>query len=214
MHPVNGPGRSPPARWTIALVAAALAGIWLLTMLGGTGPLDAKIYETLYVGGHPALIELAKAGSLFGDPWFLIPATLGVALWLLWRGHPHTALTMVIVSLLGRGINSVVKLDVHRLRPTLEPHLVVEKTNSFPSGHSAASMIFFLTLALLLTHSGPWRRLAAAGAVIASLVVGTTRVMLGVHWPSDVIGGWAFGIVWVIVSLRMAEDVVERRARR
>ncbi len=214
MLAVNGSGRSPRARWAIALLAAALAGLWLLMMLGGTGPLDGLIYESLYAGGHPALIELAKAGSLLGDPWFLVPATLIIALWLWWRGHPHTALTMVVVPLLGRGVNSLAKLDVHRLRPDLEPHLIVERTNSFPSGHAAGSMIFFLTLALLLTHRGPWRRWAAAAAILASLLVGVTRVMLGVHWPSDVVGGWAFGILWVIVSLRMAEDLIERRSVR
>jgi undecaprenyl-diphosphatase len=121
---------------------------------------------------------------------------------------------MLVIPMLGRGINSLVKLDVHRLRPTLEPHLVVEKTNSFPSGHSAGSMIFFLTLALLLTHRGRWRHVAAVSAVAVSFLVGVSRVMLGVHWPSDVVGGWAFGAMWVLFSLRMAEDLVERRALR
>jgi len=91
---------------------------------------------------------------------------------------------------------------------------VVEKTNSFPSGHSAGSMIFFLTLALLLFHRGRWRHLAVAAAVAASLLVGISRVMLGVHWPSDVVGGWAFGALWVLFSLRMAEDLIERRRVR
>lgn len=183
-------------------------------MFGGTGPLDRSLFETLYVGGQPRLIKLAKGLSLFGDPWVLIPATLAVAAWLAWRGHRHTALTMLAVPLIGRGVNSLVKLDVGRLRPTLEPHLVIETTNSFPSGHAVGSMIFFLTLALLLTHRGPWRRRWAAGAVLVSLMVGISRVMLGVHWPSDVVGGWAFGAVWVLLTLRMAEDLARRRSSR
>jgi undecaprenyl-diphosphatase len=210
MPEVDGLGRSPRARWAIALLAAALAALWLLMMLGGTGPLDRRLYEALYVGGHPALIVFAKFLSLFGDPTVLIPATLLIAGALWWRNHRHTAFTMLLVPLVGRGLNSLVKLDVHRVRPTLEPHLVVENTNSFPSGHSAGSMIFFLTLALLLAHRGRWRHWAAAAAVLASLLVGASRVMLGVHWPSDVIGGWAFGALWTILSLRMAEDLIER----
>lgn len=214
MRKVDGPGRSPRARWTIAFAAAGLAGLWLAMMFGGTGPVDRQLYEALYAGGNPALANAARAASLLGDPRFLVPATVILAAWLWWRGHPRTALTLVIVTMAGRGINSLVKLDVARVRPDLQPHLVAETTNSFPSGHSTGSMIFFLTVALLLAHRGPWRRWAAGGAVGVAMVVGVTRVMLGVHWPSDVVGGWAFGALWVILCLRLAEDLIERRVRR
>ena len=66
-------------------------------------------------------------------------------------------------------------------------------------------MIFYLTLALALSAGTPWQRLAAAGAILLSLMIGTSRVMLGVHWPSDVIGGWAFGMLWVLLTLRLSE---------
>ena len=95
------------------------------------------------------------------------------------------------------------------MRPDLEPHLVVVKTSSFPSGHATSSMIFYLTMALALTARTRWQRLAAAGAVLLSLAIGTSRVMLGVHWPSDVIGGWAFGMLWVLLTLRLAGRLIE-----
>jgi undecaprenyl-diphosphatase len=66
-------------------------------------------------------------------------------------------------------------------------------------------MIFYLTIALALTAGKPWHRAAVAGAILLSLLIGTSRVMLGVHWPSDVIGGWAFGMLWVLLTLRLAE---------
>jgi undecaprenyl-diphosphatase len=62
-----------------------------------------------------------------------------------------------------------------------------------------------LTLALALTRDTRWHRAAAAAAIVLSLLVGTSRVMLGVHWPSDVVGGWAFGLLWVLLTLRLAE---------
>jgi undecaprenyl-diphosphatase len=75
-------------------------------------------------------------------------------------------------------------------------------------------MIFYLTLALVLTHNGPWRRPAAAIAVLASLLIGTSRVMLGVHWPSDVVGGWVFGLLWVLLTLPVAEHLLMDRSVR
>ena len=115
------------------------------------------------------------------------------------------ALVLLLITLIGRGLSEVQKYWIARARPDLEPHLVVVKTSSFPSGHAASSMIFYLTLALVLAAGTRWHRVAAAGAVLLSLLIGISRVMLGVHWPSDVIGGWAFGMLWVLLTLRLAE---------
>lgn len=200
----------------MALAAAALAGLWLAMWLGGTGPIDRGVYRALYVGGHPQLIAAATGITLLGDPRLLIPAAFASALWLWRQGHAHSALTLLIVTLVGRAVNSVMKLDVGRARPDLLPHLAVEHTNSFPSGHSAGAITFFLALALLLTHrrSDRLRWAAATVAVALAMLVGISRVMLGVHWPSDVVGGWAFGALWVIVTLRLAEDMADRRRLR
>ena len=87
------------------------------------------------------------------------------------------------------------------------------KTSSFPSGHATSSMIFYLALALVLTAGTRWHRIAAAGAVLLSLLIGASRVMLGVHWPSDVIGGWAFGMLWIMLTLRLARRLIESDSR-
>lgn len=204
------PARVPLARWAMPLGAALLAAIWLAMMFGGAGPVDRQFYLALYAGGNAVLVTVARGASLLGDPKVLIPATLAIAAWLWWRNHSRTALTLIAVTMAGRAVNSLVKLDVARERPALRPHLMIEHTNSFPSGHATGSMIFFLALALLLAHRGRRRRWWAAAAVAVSLCVGLSRIMLGVHWPSDVVGGWAFGALWVIVTLRMAEDLLAR----
>jgi len=104
----------------------------------------------------------------------------------------------------------VQKYWVARERPDLDLHLVVVKTSSFPSGHATSSMIFYLTLALALTAGSRRQWIAAAVAILLSFLIGTSRVMLGVHWPSDVIGGWAFGMLWVMLTLRLAERLAAK----
>ena len=71
-------------------------------------------------------------------------------------------------------------------------------------------MIFYLTLSLAIAGTTRWKWVAAAAAVLLSLLIGTSRVMLGVHWPSDVIGGWSFGMLWVLLTLRLARRWLEQ----
>ena len=193
------------ATWKLASAVIALAGIWLAMLLYGGGPIDRAIYQALYAGGHPVLVAIARLFTTLGDPTFLIAAGVGCALWLWYAGKGRLAIVLVAVTMIGRGLAEVQKYSIARVRPDLEPHMVVVKTSSFPSGHATSSMIFFLTIALALTAGSRWHRRAAAGAVLLSLLIGASRVMLGVHWPSDVVGGWAFGGLWVMLTLRLTE---------
>jgi membrane-associated phospholipid phosphatase len=171
----------------------------------GAGPLDRSIYELVYAGHRPAVIAIARILTFFGEPTVLIGAGFAVAAWLWWREKQRLAGALLLIILLGRALGEAQKYWIARVRPDAEPHLVVVHTSSFPSGHATSSMIFYLTLALALTAGTRWHRVAAAGAILLSLLIGTSRVMLGVHWPSDVIGGWAFGMLWVLLTLRLSE---------
>jgi undecaprenyl-diphosphatase len=193
----------PAARYIAAIVA--LAGLWLVMLRFGGGPLDRDVYEALYAGHRPALLTTARVFTFLGEPTVLIAAGFIVACWLWWRNRSRLAIALLLVILIGRGLGVVQKYWIARVRPDAEPHLVVVKSSSFPSGHATSSMIFYLALALALTAGSRWQRPAVAGAILLSLAVGTSRVMLGVHWPSDVIGGWAFGMLWVLLTLRLAE---------
>ena len=170
----------------------------------GGGPLDRQIYQAMYAGHRPPLLAAARFFTALGEPTFLIAAGIACALWLFYAGHRHLPWALAAIVLVGRGLGEAQKYWIARVRPDAEPHLVVVKTSSFPSGHAASSMIFLLTIALVLTAGTRWSRMAAAGAILLSLLIGTSRVMLGVHWPSDVVGGWAFGMLWVLVTLRLA----------
>ena len=196
------------ARWRLVAAAVVLAGVWLAMLLGGGGGSDRAIYEALYAGHEPLLRAIAHAFTLLGDPTLLIAASLLALLWLWRMRRGRLGLALLAVTLTGRALSEAQKYWIARARPNIEPHLVVVKTSSFPSGHATSSMIFYLTLALVLTAGIRWNRPAAAAAILLSLAIGTSRVMLGVHWPSDVIGGWAFGLLWVLLTLRLAGRLI------
>lgn len=195
---------------SITVPIVVLAAVWLAMLLLGGGPLDRQVYEVLYAGGSPALIELARGLSLIGQPPVLITAGF-VCAWWLWRTHRgRLALILLLVTLIGRGLSELQKYEIARVRPNIEPQLVIVKTSSFPSGHAASSMIFGLTVALAVAAGTRWERVAVASAILLSLLIGTSRVMLGVHWPSDVIGGWSFGLLWVLLSFPFAVRLATR----
>jgi undecaprenyl-diphosphatase len=151
---------------------------------------------------------IARVLTFLGEPTVLIGAGAVVALWLWWRKQHRLAIVLLLIVLVGRGLTEAQKYWIARARPDLEPHLVVVQTSSFPSGHATSSMIFYLTLALALTAGTRWHRVAAGAAILLSLLIGASRVMLGVHWPSDVIGGWTFGLLWIFLTLRLSERLL------
>jgi len=199
---------SKVGQWRLVAAVIALAAIWLAALLWGRGPLDRSVYEALYAGHRPAMIAVARALTALGEPTVLIGAGVATALWLWHAGHRHLPVVLIAITMLGRGLSEAQKYWVGRARPDIEAHLVVVKTQSFPSGHATSSMIFYMVMALTLTAGTRLHRLAAAAAFLLSLLIGLSRVMLGVHWPSDVIGGWAFGLLWVLLTLRIAQRFV------
>jgi undecaprenyl-diphosphatase len=122
-------------------------------------------------------------------------------------------LVLLAVTMIGRILGNLQKYWIARPRPSLEPHLVLVKTSSFPSGHATSSMIFYVTLAIAIMSGSRWSRSTVAGAVLLSFLIGTSRVMLGVHWPSDVIGGWSFGALWVLLTVPAAERLFKADTR-
>jgi undecaprenyl-diphosphatase len=192
----------------IAFSAVVLTAIWFEMLTLGAGPADAALGHWLYAGGHPILIAVARLLTFLGEPVVLIGLGI-VAAFTLWERRQHRyALAVLAVMLIGRGLAQVQKYAIMRFRPEDEVHLVPVSTPSFPSGHATSSMIVYLTLALVFA-SHRWKWPAIAGALLLSFCIGLSRVMLGVHWPTDVIGGWAFGLLWVIIAVPEAERLAK-----
>lgn len=110
-------------------------------------------------------------------------------------------------------VSTLLKSLFDRPRPDLVPHLSHVYTSSFPSGHSMLSAIVYLTLGSLLAAVMPSRKLKVyvlAVAIIVTVVVGASRVYLGVHYPTDVLAGWLAGLVWALLCWLIARWLQRR----
>ncbi|WNE95156.1 phosphatase PAP2 family protein [Streptomyces luomodiensis] len=136
----------------------------------------------------------------FWDPWAM-RALLAVAVgWLLWRRERWLALWVAVTAAVGTALQQAVKSAVDRQRPRWSHPVDWAHYAAFPSGHAlTATVAFGLLLWLMTLHGAPaaWRRLMAVVAAVSVLGVGFTRLYLGVHWPSDVLGGWLLGAALV-----------------
>jgi len=150
----------------------------------------------------PAWIQQSAVDiSALGGPTLMwLFGTAGLA-WL-WYRRQRAEAAWIAGSLIGASlISNGLKHVVGRPRPALVPHLAQVTDPSFPSGHSLVSAALYLTLALMLAEgAASWAARAAIVAFGALLVVliGCSRVYLGVHWPSDVLGGWSIGTAWAL----------------
>jgi undecaprenyl-diphosphatase len=185
------------------LALAALALLWGAMLWLGTGTLDRQVLDALYAGGHEAWTVFALIVTRFGDPDLLSVATGAIALLLIARRHLHAAAFLLAAGLLGRAAVNLQKYWIARPRPDAHLHLIGTRTDSFPSGHAASAVMTWVALALLIPRESPLRRPALVAAVLLSLLAGVSRPMLGVHWPSDVIAGWSFGLVWIALLVRL-----------
>ena len=124
---------------------------------------------------------------------------------------------MVVLIAIGRDVlvSMLLKLGFNRPRPDLVAHGTLVSSASFPSGHSMMSAVVYLTLGSLVARVVQGARLRiyiVAVAVLLTLLVGASRVYLGVHWPTDVLAGWLAGAVWAIGSAVAMERLQQRHA--
>jgi undecaprenyl-diphosphatase len=187
---------------------------------GDTQAFDVKIVRALRDPADPsrplgpawledALLDL----TAIGGPTVLGLVVFAVAGFLLLQGRYRTALFIAITLFSGELVNSVMKHAFNRPRPTVVPHLREAFSTSFPSGHAMESAIVYLTLGAMLMRVAESRltKLYCMGmAILLTVIVGVSRVYLGVHYPTDVIGGWIIGFVWASVCWLAAQRLDTR----
>lgn len=209
------------ARWL--LLAAMGAAAFTLVLAGAT---MAELAESGRNQGHWGLLDDAIASSLrlqteaavlrwfaglthLGDTWLLTALTLVVAMALWLRQHRLLAIGW-LVAMAGNGaLTRILKNIFERVRPEHVHGIAQAQGYSFPSGHSSASMVGYAMLAYLATRLLPrtWHLPAvmAAGALI--FTTGWSRVVLQVHYASDVLAGWLLGGAWMLCTVLIMENV-------
>lgn len=155
--------------------------------------------------------------TALGGVTVLTLVTLLVTAYLLFDRRSRTALFVLLSVLTGWLASTSLKLLVARPRPDIVPHLVDVTDFSFPSGHAMVSAVTYLTLGALLARIQIYRsaRVFVMGAgVFLTLIVGMSRIFLGVHYPTDVLAGWCAGAIWALgcwMLLRFLGDASRNR---
>ncbi|MGY0065820.1 phosphatase PAP2 family protein [Streptomyces sp. QTS137] len=209
------PPRPPEHRPSAALLGVpAVCSVLLLILVAAkwrplTG-LDRDIASAFHrwAVDEPGLTRTARVlTDWVWDPWTMRALCGAVAL-LLWYRYAArwTAVWLVVTCAVGATVQQVLKAVVDRARPVWPDPVDSAHYAAFPSGHAMTAVVTFGLLLWLLHRRGVGRALwgwAVALAVLSVGGVGLTRVWLGVHWPTDVLGGWLLGIVVVVVGVRI-----------
>jgi undecaprenyl-diphosphatase len=204
--------RHPPwvfiAVGALALAVLAVGVIGMTIARGNQFAFDHAIMlmmrepENILIPEGPAWLKtvLLDITALGGRTVLTLVVLLTTGFLLIYR-HVLTAALVLGGTISGSIAVVFAKQIVARPRPAIIDHLVVERSASFPSGHAANSAIIYLTIALVLMQivdkrEARWFLFGATIALVAA--IGSSRVYLGVHWPSDVLTGWAFGSLWAL----------------
>lgn len=193
-------------------IALVIGGTWLFIALadevieGETTSIDEQLLLTLRDPadqsdplGPPWVEESMRDFTALGGGGVLLLLTASVVIYLIIRRQYRAALLIALAVIGGTLLSQLLKNSIGRPRPDLVPHGSIVYSTSFPSGHSMSAAATYLTLGALLARLQPRRRLKIyilLLAVLITVLVGISRVYLGVHWPTDVLAGWAAGAVW------------------
>jgi undecaprenyl-diphosphatase len=210
---------------SLLVLVVGLWGFFLIAGLvraGETQRLDERILIALRDPANPTVpIGPAWAGEVgrdltaLGGVAFLLLTTGAVVGFLLLCRKYHALALLLLTILGGLLLNTLLKDSFDRPRPDVVPHLSYVATSSFPSGHSMLSAIVYLTLGSLLARLVKPLRLKLyflAVALLLTFLVGCSRVYLGVHYPTDVLAGWAAGLAWAVLCWLLARYLQQRGA--
>jgi membrane-associated phospholipid phosphatase len=203
----------------VSALAFAAFNLWLFGRLADevmereTVAVDDAVYELLHRFASPALDRAARIASWMGSELVLI-LLVGLVVLLGWRGRWGAAGGLVLVAAGAQLLNDVLKATFQRTRPNPTTFLIPAQAFSFPSGHAMVSAAFYGYLAYLGWHLFRRRAVRIAwvlALVLLVLLIGLSRVYLGVHYVTDVVAGYAAGLVWTESVILAGRYLAARR---
>jgi undecaprenyl-diphosphatase len=204
--PANRPRHGLAPLITVTAAALAFVVLVILVRLQWT-PLESADHGAAsrlnsLIAGHPAVVSVVKAVTWLGSTgvlWVVIGVSAVV---LAIRRRWRLAIYLVVTGAGAQVLDPILKSLVGRLRPVVAHPIAYGKGDSFPSGHSLGSIICYgaVFLVFLPAMRGRWRRAFITVIVALIALIGISRILLGVHFLSDVLGAWAVGIVWLGVT--------------
>ncbi len=187
---------------------------------GGTQAFDVAILQWLHAHQHPLITQLMIEMTYLGTGSVVV-VVVGVAALFLWHTeHKHSARLLLAATIGNIVLNSALKLVYHRARPAVFAWQTTAVSSSFPSGHAMSATVVYGTVAYLVMRlqKHRWAKMLTLGAaVLLILLICLTRLYLGVHYPSDVIGGIIVGLAWAafcMATLEASLVIARRRAPR
>jgi undecaprenyl-diphosphatase len=160
------------------------------------------------------VVDIARAISHIGDTLVVIAIAVAAGVWLFRRQSRRFALVPLAALALASLTETIAKQLIERPRPPDAYHLVAEHNSAFPSGHTTAAAALLLAIALVLAprFARPHLRFAVIGGCgLVAAGVGAARLVLGVHWLTDVVAGWFLGAAWALGVVLIAEQLESRR---
>ena len=195
----------PLPRLVIGALAALIVALGLAVELGalGRGSIDGTAVADVhrYVLHHRGIAMASRVSTDFGAPLTVDVLTV-ISAALLWlRGRAGDALFVASVRVATLVVDTLLKESVRRPRPTLANPLAHAHGFSFPSGHASGAASVYLPIAVVLMTflPGPRRRVVIGAATLLCIAVATSRVLLGVHYPTDVIAGLSLGALLMLL---------------
>jgi undecaprenyl-diphosphatase len=193
--------------FAIALVLVAVPFSYLLFQVLSHGPVtrvdrDAAVHLVRFAKDRPWLASALRIVSFLGKPITLGIAVAIAAAFVARRGRVRLALYLVVTAIGGGLVDSGVKILVNRPRPDIPDPLIYASGKSFPSGHAMSATVTYgaLLLVFLPILSRRARVAAFVGTGLLILLIGLSRLLLGVHFISDILGGYVLGLAWLIGS--------------
>lgn len=210
----------------LLLWASLLVLTWVVVSSGlGPTPFDLQWGTTIHdlAVEDPWLIDVALVLRFVGGVPACTVIVAAVAVTVLvtggarrpWGTHADAAAFLVLCAAGGALVDSLVKQWVGRPRPPWNGLWSLEDSPSFPSGHAQTGITVWVALGIvaLVLLNGRARWLVALPLLVLGPVIGMSRTVLGVHWPTDVLGGWALGGAWLFTCAALAVVVTDRAAR-